>query len=243
MLPVRRVAGEQGVAALGLLHPNKGNVSSFRQLVAGSHQFNAVSRSSLLLAADPEDDDRRVLVRGKGNHSAVPRSFEFAIATEDVELYEHRFEMPKIVDEGEGERTINDLLKAGPPDAPVRDELAEQLAPLLTDEPQKLADLATAVGREPKDGSVRNALGWLEEKGRAEKVDRGKWKRAGEVQVQPLTGIALSTPGAPAPRAESDYPEFLVGVHRNGQITTDEALQLERAHRRLAAWRREGESD
>jgi hypothetical protein len=96
------------------MHPIKGNPSSFRQLVAGSHQFNAVSRSSLLLAADPNDDQQRVLVRGKGNHSAAPRSIEFSIAGEAVELNKHTFEIPKVVNLTEGERTVADLLKATP---------------------------------------------------------------------------------------------------------------------------------
>jgi hypothetical protein len=230
MMPLRRVAGELGVAAVGLLHPTKAKVSSFRQIVAGSHQFNAVSRSSLLLGEDPVDEERRVLVRGKGNHSAAPRSFEFVIAAEDVDLYGHHFEVPKVVNEGEGERTIHDLLNAHPA-APVRDELAEQLAPLLTDEPQKQTDLARAVGREPSDGSVRNALAWLEEKGRAKKVNRGKWTRAGELQLQPLRGFAISNPGAPAPHAESGYLDDVAAAHRNGHITTAEALQLERIHK------------
>jgi AAA domain len=86
LLPLRRVAGEQDIAAVGLLHPIKGNVTSFRQLLAGSHQFNAISRSSLLLGEDPDDDSCRVLVRGKGNHSAAPRSFEFNIVAEVIDL-------------------------------------------------------------------------------------------------------------------------------------------------------------
>jgi hypothetical protein len=223
----------QGAYAVvgGTRAADKGAATSFRQLIAGSHQFNAVSRSSLLLSLDPVDEERRVLVRGKGNHSAAPRSFEFTIAAEDIELNEHRFEVPKVVNEGEGERTIHDLLKAGPPDAPVRDELAEQLAPLLTAEPQKQADLARAVGREPADGSVRNALRWLAENGRAENVSRGKWTNGLELQLQPLTGIAISNPGGPAPRAEGDYLEDVAAAHRNGHITTAEALQLERLHK------------
>ena len=85
-MPLRRVAGERDIAAVGLMHPVKGNVGSFRQLLAGSHQFNAISRSSLLLGEDPDDDRGRVLVRGKGNHSAAPASFEFKIAAKVVEL-------------------------------------------------------------------------------------------------------------------------------------------------------------
>ena len=87
--PLRRIVASTDVAAVGLMHPIKGNPSNFRQLVAGSHQFNAVSRSSLLLAADPEDEARRVLVRGKGNHSAAPRALEFGIKPHVFELNDH----------------------------------------------------------------------------------------------------------------------------------------------------------
>ena len=174
LLPLRRVASRREIAALGLLHPIKGHPRTFRDLVAGSHQFNAVSRSSLLLGVDQDDDNRRLLVRGKGNHSAAPRSLEFTIAAEVVELNNHVFEVPKVVNLAEGDRTIHDLLKTST--SPVRDELAEKLAAVLTDEPQTLAALARAVGRDPKAGSVRNALDWLQTQGRAEKTTSG-WKR------------------------------------------------------------------
>lgn len=174
--PLRRVAAATETATLGLLHPVKGNPSTFRQLMAGSHQFNAVSRSSLWLAPDPEDEKRRVLVRGKGNHSGEPRSVEFGIAAEVVELNGHTFEVPKVVDVVEGERTIADLLK-NVPAAPVRDELVEQLEQALHPRhPQNLAGLARAVGRDPKDGSVRNALNWMVKEKRAKKLAEG-WIR------------------------------------------------------------------
>jgi hypothetical protein len=174
LMPLRRVSARCEIAALGLLHPIKGQPRSFRDLIAGSHQFNAVSRSSLLLGVDPDDDRRRLLVRGKGNHSAVPRSLEFTIAAEVVELNKHTFEVPKVVDPVEGDRTIDDLVK--PPAAPVRDELADRLEPLLRDESQSRADLARAVGRDPKDGSVGNALELLASRRIAERVEGG-WKR------------------------------------------------------------------
>lgn len=40
---------------LGSLHPNK-KADTFRRMVAGSGAFNAMSRSSLLLAVHPEDE-------------------------------------------------------------------------------------------------------------------------------------------------------------------------------------------
>jgi hypothetical protein len=176
LLPLRRVVGEHGIAGTGLLHPIKGNVTSFRQLLAGSHQFNAVSRSSLLLGADPDDEARRVLVRGKGNHSAAPRSFEFNVAGAVVVLNDHTFEIPKAVECGDGDRTIADLLAT--PGSPVTDELVSKLAPLLTATPQTRAALAKAVDRDPKDGSVGNALKRLEEEKRALRTDQGGWVAA-----------------------------------------------------------------
>ena len=61
------------------MHPKKGEAVSFRNLVAASHQFNAVSRSSLLLAEHPDDDTRRVLARGKGNLTGPLPLLEFVI--------------------------------------------------------------------------------------------------------------------------------------------------------------------
>ena len=195
LMPLRRAAGETGVAAVGLLHPVKGNVSSFRQMVGASHQFNAVSRSSLWLARDPEDSDRRVLVRGKGNHSGAPRSFEFAIAPERFELVGHGFEVPMVVGAAEGNRTVDDLLSADKSDKPVRSELEQQLEPLLTDEFQTRAALARAVGRDAKDGSVGNALRALADRGVAVQDQKG-WKRSPSdgVQCNLLTSVAPHPP-------------------------------------------------
>jgi hypothetical protein len=171
MLPLRRVAGEHGIAATGLCHPIKGKASSFRDLIAGSHAFNAVSRSSLLLGKHPADPDRRALVRGKGNHSAAPRSFEFRIGIESFDLNSHGFSMPVVVDAEEGMLTVDDMLNT----APVVTELKEKLASLLTGEERSLADLARAVDRDPKDGSVRNALKALAKDKRAKKGKDGGW--------------------------------------------------------------------
>jgi hypothetical protein len=205
LLPLRRVAGEADVACLGLMHPVKGRVSTFRDLVAASHQFNAVSRSSLLLAAAPDDETRRVLVRGKGNHSAAPRAVEFVIAGESFDFNGFGFEVPRAVDVSESDRTVADLLAAGPPEAPVRDELTERLADLLTAEPQRLTDLAGAVGRSAADGSVRNALRALREQGRAEQLQDRRWIAPGRLQLQPLTGVAMQKV-VPAERVQPRNP-------------------------------------
>jgi hypothetical protein len=176
--PLRRAARDLDVAVLGALHPNKGQRSSFRDLVSGTHAYNASSRSSLLLAQHPDDEGRRVLVRGKGNLSSAPPSFEFALEGLDLEINGHGFSLPVVADERDGELGVEDMLKPERP-APVRENLADQLDALGTGEIQSRAELAHALGRESDDRSVGRALDQLEEDGRWLKEGRGKWRSLG----------------------------------------------------------------
>lgn len=109
--PVRRAARDVDVSILAALHPNKGSRGTFRDLVSGTHAFNASSRSSLLLAEHPEDEDRRVLVRGKGNLSAAPPSLEFAIESRELEINGHGFSLPIVADMHEGDLRVEDIVK------------------------------------------------------------------------------------------------------------------------------------
>jgi hypothetical protein len=107
--PARAIARSLDIAVLGSLHPNK-RADTFRQLVSGTVAFNAVSRSSLLLAEHPEDELRRVLVRGKGNLSKKPPAFEFRIKSHRFRANKHDFDVPLVCDIDESALTIDDLL-------------------------------------------------------------------------------------------------------------------------------------
>jgi hypothetical protein len=61
--PLRRLAADEEIAIVGSMHPRKGKIVSFRDLIANSHQFNA---ASLLVAPHPDDKELRVLAHGKG---------------------------------------------------------------------------------------------------------------------------------------------------------------------------------
>jgi len=134
LAPARQIARDQDVAVLGALHPNRSG-SSFRQLMAGSIAFNAVSRSSLMLAEHPEDPDRRVLVRGKGNLSAAPDAVEFDIDGHRFTANSHTFNVPVARHFSTSDLTVDDLLTQAEPRPPAgearetaRDLIAEQLA-------------------------------------------------------------------------------------------------------------------
>lgn len=135
LAPLRALARELEVAVVGCLHPNKSG-ATFRQLVAGSVAFNALSRSSLLLAQHPDDEDRRVIVRGKGNLSRTPAALEFSIETATFTANGYRFDVPRAVEFAESDVTIDDLIGPAPAPPPraageartsARDALADML--------------------------------------------------------------------------------------------------------------------
>jgi hypothetical protein len=80
---LRQVADRTDCAVVFSMHPNKRG-GSFRDRVSGTPAFNALSRSSMLIAKHPNEPDRRVMVRPKGNYAAEPPAFEFDIATRVV---------------------------------------------------------------------------------------------------------------------------------------------------------------
>lgn len=110
--PLRALARELDIAALGSLHPNK-RADSFRQLVAGAPAFNSVSRSSLLLAQHPDDESMRVLVRGKGNLAQAPEAMEFQITEHRFTANGHQFKVPLAQGFHVGELTVDDLIGDG----------------------------------------------------------------------------------------------------------------------------------
>jgi AAA domain len=112
--PLRSLARDLDVAIVGSLHPNKRG-DSFRQLVSGSSAFNAVSRSSLLLAVHPNDESKRVLVRGKGNLSVTPPALTFSVKSYKFTHDGKTFRVPRACDFTSSALTVDDLIAASIP--------------------------------------------------------------------------------------------------------------------------------
>jgi hypothetical protein len=85
LAPIRAVAQGTKAAILASMHPNKRG-GTFRERISGTAAFNALSRSSLLVAEHPTEQGRKVVVRGKGNYSAEPPAFEFKIEPQELTL-------------------------------------------------------------------------------------------------------------------------------------------------------------
>src|SRR5436309_1680310 len=114
--PVPRARDPVGVAAArpdrqavaarrqrGCRQGRKGRVDTFRDLVANSHQFNAVSRSSLLLAPHPDDEELRVLAWAKGNHAGLVPTLEFRIEVAGFDAPNGHIETVRAVEWGESD--------------------------------------------------------------------------------------------------------------------------------------------
>jgi hypothetical protein len=174
LAPTRAVLRRRGTTALATMHTRKGPSSSFRDLMAGSHQYNALSRSSLLLAVHPDDEDRRIIVAGKQNYSRAATTESFELVEHGFDLNDHRFSVSLAREfRPEPEITIDSLLATSRSE--VRDDLAAEVRAVLTSDPQQLTTIAKKVGCGPKDGTLRNALAALEDAGVAEKARRGAW--------------------------------------------------------------------
>jgi hypothetical protein len=134
LAPARQLARELGCAVLGSLHPNKSG-ATFRQIMSGSIAFNALSRSSLLLAEHPDDPDRRVVTRAKGNLSAAPDAIEFAIESRTFDANGYTFDVPRVANLSTSSLTTDDLINPATP-APVgeaRGDAREIIAGWLED--------------------------------------------------------------------------------------------------------------
>jgi DNA-binding winged helix-turn-helix (wHTH) protein len=183
LLPFRKVAKVCDVATLAACHPIKGTPKTFRDLIGGSHQMNAVSRSSLWLGQDPDSDDARarVVTRGKGNLSAEPPSFEFEIHSHEFELNGHDFNMPVVTNPREGFRYRVDFEggagfgKESKRSLPAHEEIKEEVYDLLTATPQSVRAISDEIPGRAKE-TVKRAIRALETEGRAVLKDRG-WIR------------------------------------------------------------------
>ena len=114
LAPLRGVVREANVAGVLTLHPNKRG-GSFRDRVSGTPAFNALSRSSLLVARHPNDPERKVAVRAKGNYAVEPPAFEFLIEGRELKVGDRKrrtISTSLIVDVRETSLRADDVLDA-----------------------------------------------------------------------------------------------------------------------------------
>jgi hypothetical protein len=97
LAPLRNVAHDTKVAILATMHPNK-RQGTFRDMMSGTPAFNALSRSSLLVAHHPHEPGRIAVVLGKGNYASERNAFEFRIEGQEFRLPGRTIKTSRITD-------------------------------------------------------------------------------------------------------------------------------------------------
>jgi hypothetical protein len=113
LAPLRRIADLSGCAMDLTMQPNKQG-GTFRARVSGSAAFNALSRSSLVVARHPDMSDVIVACRAKGNYTQEPPGFGYRIHEETFESANGLIKTSRIEPyHGHGDMTVraDDLLE------------------------------------------------------------------------------------------------------------------------------------
>jgi 5S rRNA maturation endonuclease (ribonuclease M5) len=166
LAPLRRAVRELDVAGAFSMHPPKGRAASFRELVQASQAFGAIPRIGLLLAYHPDDAQlpeqqrRRVLLRGKGNVGADPGGLQFHVAPVPL-----RHDDGRVVDVPRVERvescalTLADMFADAVVGAraPTKREQAERMIAALLDDDAWHESLPILKALEQADVSFRTA--------------------------------------------------------------------------------------
>jgi hypothetical protein len=172
--PLRRVLAAREVTALGTLHVNKARVTELRQHVQGSIQYLAIARATILVAAHPTDEERRVAVLGPANYVASTPSLAFDIEEVAFEHNDAQFRLGRVANLDEDPNvTLDDVLAvpASRERERPRDQHSDDMLEALSAEPQTTRALAGVVGLSTT--TAYRLLSDLEDEGMAEQTGRG----------------------------------------------------------------------
>jgi hypothetical protein len=139
LAPLARLAAETGAAIVAIRHLNKGTASNPLYRGGGSIGIIGAARSGLLVAEDPEDKDRRILARNKGNLAAPVPALAYRIQVTAAGV-------PAVEWLGVTEHTAAGLLAepTGIEERSATDEATTWLADELAAGPQRAGDVQNA---------------------------------------------------------------------------------------------------
>jgi hypothetical protein len=167
LLPLAELAERSGAAILAVGHLNKTSGPAAMYRSAGSIGIIAMARSALLIAPDPEDEERRVLAVVKSNLARRPPALAFRIVAEDDNP-------PRIMWLGEARYHADDLVAS-------RRDVQE--APAVRDAMGFLVDLLSKRG----DMWVKDVFDEADKAGVGGKTTLKKAKAALTVRSVPCT--------------------------------------------------------
>ena len=217
LYPLKLLAERTGVAVLVIRHLNKAGGSNPLYRGGGSIGIIGAARAGLLVAPDPDDDQRRILAVSKSNLAAKPPSLAYRLVGDDL------YGAARITWQGASDHTADDLLDR-PVDrpAPKRDQAEDFLRQALAVDARPVAWLQKAAkGKGISWDTVKRAKEALEvivdRRGEEGRRGGGAWwwrLPAGQLSIKEGTikeGTIDSTPDAPLnpePETAGQGPSF-----------------------------------
>jgi putative DNA primase/helicase len=145
---------KNGVAWLTVNHLNKNSNATSINRTSGAKSFVSAPRASWMFAADPDNQERRLMMKGKGNLVKQGlKTLAYRIVETFIEVNGKPFldskqrpvGVPRIVWDGESEHTADDVLQSAADPESRRSVKAEELIQKLLDESPTGVVLASTV--------------------------------------------------------------------------------------------------
>lgn len=234
--PLRTVLAEHDCACIAVMHLNKRQDSNTRNRISGSHAFNALARSTLVLAEEDADDpenDRRILAHGKANLSKRAGTLAFRIVERSLKVDKGiSLPQPCATDfEKLDDYTVGDALGSGTNRGRKLDEAKRHILLALGDggwhEKTVIADACTAIGL--SESTIKRAAADLDVESR-----RGGFPAVAEWRL-PHSQLNGDDPTEDGPTGEPTGPAAQNGRARH--VDTDLSFRGGPADRRLAQGR------
>lgn len=179
--PLAQLAERTGCAILIIRHLNKGSSDNILYRGAGSIGIIAAARTGLLVAHDPDDEQKRVFATVKNNLSKMAPNLTYQIA-------ENERGVPYIQWLGENHHTTSTLLHPGTNLSFERQEILKALkdatGPLDTKEISELTGL--------KYASLRSILNRMQEAKEIIRLYRGKYTSPNHPSMTPTSALTTS---------------------------------------------------
>ena len=143
LAPFARICEDRHCAALLVAHRRKSGADFADDMVLGSRAFTGIARTVWHLSADPENEDRRLLLPGKNNLAKRGSGFAFTIGGEPPRLWWEADPVLLSADAGLRAEQSVDHARRGP--APVkRTAAAEFLIYELKNGPKRVSEIQEA---------------------------------------------------------------------------------------------------
>jgi putative DNA primase/helicase len=143
LIPLKALAARTGVAVVSVMHLNKTTDTSAIHRVGGAVAFTGIARAAWLFTEDPEDKDKHLMLRIKGNIAKSTQGLVYRILAKPVQVEGEAMQQPYIEFEGETQLDTGVLMAGrmvGRPDSQMQ-TAKEWLAEFLADGSQTTADI------------------------------------------------------------------------------------------------------